>query len=79
MDFARQFTSPSPANGLTLTELANIIGRGGTEDWRELYARALHSQRLRQKIRACLPLVDPEIGDSRKLWQLILDTMPPIY
>lgn len=78
MDFARSLTEKSPPDRLTLMELANIIGRGGTADWRALYRRALRSEFLRQRIRDCLPMVDPEIGDSGALWDLILDTMPPV-
>jgi hypothetical protein len=54
-------------------DLVDVLGRGGTDEWRLLYRRAEHDVAVREQIRAALPLVDPEIGSGRELWSFLLD------
>jgi hypothetical protein len=54
-------------------DLADVLGRGSTEDWRALYHRAQTDRAVRAQIRAALPLVDPEIGSGREIWAFLLE------
>lgn len=58
-------------------DLVDVLSRGGTDEWRDLYRRAAVEMRLRDEIRAALPLVDPELGAARELWEYLLTTLPP--
>lgn len=53
-------------------DLVDALGRGGTEEWREIYQRAKRDPEFRREIRAALELVDPEIGASAQLWSFLL-------
>jgi len=53
-------------------DLVDVLGRGGTDEWRLLYGRAAQDVTVREQIRAALPLVDPEIGSGRELWSFLL-------
>lgn len=54
-------------------DLVDVLGRGGTEEWRALYQRARTDAAVREQIRSALPLVDPEIGSGRELWAFLLE------
>jgi uncharacterized protein (DUF2336 family) len=54
-------------------DLVDVLGRGGTEEWRALYRRAQMDVAVRDQIRAALPLVDPEIGSGREIWAFLLE------
>ena len=69
MNFSRSTTASS------FLDFVNIMGRGGTEDWQALYARAKADPELRTVLRAALPLMDPETGEGRSLWTLMLDRL----
>lgn len=58
-------------------DLVDTISRGGTDEWRELYERAVNDLELQALIGRALPMVDPELGASRELWAYLLDTMQP--
>lgn len=58
-------------------DYVDLLSRGGTEDWKGLYAEAKRDPRVRQTIEDALRFVDPEIGETKALWRILLDTMPP--
>lgn len=62
-------------NAPGLLNLVDTLGRGGTEDWARLYQRARADPGVRTSIREALPLVDPETGAARALWEALLDDM----
>lgn len=68
----RATTTPS------LLDHVDVLGRGGTEDWKRLYAEAKHDPEVRRQIRLALEFVDPEIGEARALWSLLLEILPPL-
>lgn len=57
-------------------DYVDLLGRGSTEDWKDLYARAKLDPALRTTIEEALEFVDPEIGEARALWRILLDNMP---
>ncbi|MBA2671317.1 MAG: hypothetical protein H0U67_13160 [Gemmatimonadetes bacterium] len=61
-----------------LLDHVDVLGRGGTEDWKRLYAEAKHDPEVRRQIRLALEFVDPEIGEARALWSLLLEILPPL-
>ncbi|MEJ7812542.1 MAG: hypothetical protein WKG32_19175 [Gemmatimonadaceae bacterium] len=69
MDFTRSTSVP------TLLDLVNVLGRGSTDDWRRLYARAKAEPALRARIARALEMVDPETGEARALWGVLLDAL----
>ena len=54
-------------------DLVDVLGRGSTEQWRELYRRAQNDRAVRAQIRTALRLVDPEIGSGREIWAFLLE------
>ncbi len=70
MKWMRATTEPS------FLDFVDLLSRGGTEEWQELYAEAKQNPRVRAMIEKALAFVDPEIGESRALWRFLLDTMP---
>ncbi len=72
MRFMRATTSPS------FLDYVDLLGRGSTEDWKVLYAEAKRNPRVRSTIEEALAFVDPEIGEARALWRILLDSMPPV-
>lgn len=66
MDFTRSTTA------VTMLDLVNALGRGGTDDWRALYQQAKRDPAVRASIARALELVDPELGEARALWTFLL-------
>lgn len=56
----------------TFLDLVNLLGRGGTNDWRHIYQRAKTDAGLRDDIEAAIPLIDPELGSAAPLWTFLL-------
>lgn len=54
MNFNRSTKTPSPL------EIANIVCRGGTEDWRKLYRELKESPSLRETALKALSVADTE-------------------
>jgi hypothetical protein len=65
-----------PASRITTTtsflDLVDILSRGSTEQWRSLYAAAMHDEAVRLDIEAALPLVDIEITNADLIWRDLL-------
>jgi hypothetical protein len=72
MKWMRATTQPS------FLDLVDLLGRGSTEDWQELYAEAKENPQVRALIEEALPFVDPEIGEAKTLWRFLLDSMPTL-
>jgi hypothetical protein len=73
MNFTRTTNVPG------FLDLVNVMGRGGTADWQTLYAEAKRDAQLRLTLRDALPLIDPEIGEGRALWLLLLNRLDRLY
>lgn len=54
-------------------DLVDVLGRGGTADWQDLYARARTDAALRAEIRQALKQVDPDLGSAPELWETLLN------
>lgn len=52
------------------------IQRGSTEDWRRLYKLCEDSEIARQ-VAAVLPLRDPDLLPSARLWKFLLEDLHP--
>lgn len=72
MKWMRATTEP------TFLDYVDLLGRGSTEDWQELYAEAKQNPRARALVEKALAFVDPEIGEAAALWRFLLDSMPPV-
>lgn len=56
-------------------DVVDVLGRGGTDDWRALYQRAASDGNVRAEVEAALQFVDPELGAARELWAFLLSTL----
>lgn len=72
MKWMRATTQPS------FLDYVDLLSRGGTQEWQELYAEAKQNPRVRSMVEDALAFVDPEIGEAKALWRFLLDTMPPV-
>jgi hypothetical protein len=72
MKWMRATTKPS------FLDYVDLLSRGGTEEWQEIYAEAKQNQRVRALVEEALAFVDPEIGEAKALWGFLLDNMPPV-
>lgn len=72
MKWMRATTEPS------FLDYVDLMSRGSTEDWQELYAEAKRNPRVHAMAEKALAFVDPEIGEGKVLWRFLLDSMPPI-
>lgn len=63
---------------LSFLDYVDLLSRGGTEEWQELYAEAKQNPHVRAMVEDALAFVDPEIGEAKVLWQFLLNTMPPV-
>ena len=70
MNFDRSTEGPSPLRWL------NVIQRGGTSDWQELYARC-RDRAFASELAALLPMGDPDGLPSVRLWQFLLEDLHP--
>ncbi len=61
MKWMRATTEPS------FLDYVDLLSRGGTEEWQELYAEAKQNPRVRAMIEKALAVVDPEIGEPKAL------------
>ncbi len=63
-------------NGSTPLDWLNLIQRGGTEEWRELYARCRDRQ-FAAEVASVLPMSDPDLLPSARLWKWSLQDLHP--
>ncbi len=70
MNFDRSTQVPSPLRWL------NVVERGGTEDWRDLYRRCRDRQ-FAEQLAALLSRSDPAIRPAARLWQFLLEDLHP--
>lgn len=69
--------SPSRSTqGPTPLDWLNIIQRGSTEDWRQLYALCQDATVARQ-VAAVLRWRDPDLIASARLWKFLLEDLHP--
>lgn len=70
MDANRSTTTP------TREALTNLLSRGGTVDWKRLYAQARSDGRFREELRRRLATVDTEVSEGAPgLWSALLGRM----
>jgi hypothetical protein len=60
----------------TALDWLNIIQRGSTEDWRQLYALC-HDVHVARQVAAVLRLRDPDLLAPARLWKFLLEDMHP--
>lgn len=70
MNFDRSTSSPTPLRWL------NVIERGGTDDWRDLYRRC-RDRKFAGQVAALLALSDPDMLPSARLWRFLLEDLHP--
>ena len=70
MNPARSTNSPTPLNWL------NIIQRGGTDDWKDLYQLCREAGIARQ-VAAVLRQRDPDLLASARLWKFLIEDLHP--
>jgi hypothetical protein len=63
-------------NGPTPLDWLNIIQRGGTEDWRQLY-QLCRDATVAKQVAAVIPLRDPDLLASARLWKFLLEDLHP--
>jgi hypothetical protein len=66
----RSTTSP------TASRWINIIQRGSTEEWRDLY-RLCRNRDFAEEVAHSLPLRDPDLLASARLWTFLLEDLHP--
>lgn len=54
----------------------NIVQRGGTEDWKRLYALC-KDKSVAQVVAAILTQRDPDLMASARLWKFLLEDLHP--
>ncbi len=60
----------------TALDWLNIVQRGGTEDWKRLYALCRDRQ-VASTVASVLPLHDPDLLASARLWKFLLEDLHP--
>jgi hypothetical protein len=60
----------------TALDWLNIIQRGGTEDWKRLYALC-HDPNTAREVASVLRLRDPDLLASARLWKFLLEDLHP--
>ncbi len=70
MNPTRSTDTPTPLDWL------NIIQRGGTQDWARLYERCRDATFAR-RVAEVLPLRDPDLLASARLWKFLLEDLHP--
>lgn len=63
-------------NIATALDWLNIIQRGGTEDWKQLY-RLCHDPRVARQVAEVLRQRDPDLLASARLWKFLLEDLHP--
>ena len=70
MKLMRSTTVPS------FLDYVDVLNRGGTEEWKRLYVEAKADPEVRRTIEDALAFVDPELGEAKALWRILLEAMP---
>ena len=55
--------------------LLNVVQRGSTMQWRELYQRCRREPPVAHELAAVLPLRDPDLMASARLWKFLLEDL----
>jgi hypothetical protein len=55
--------------------LLNLVQRRSTEQWRELYQRCRRDPRVARELAAILPMRDPDLMASARLWKWLLEDL----
>ena len=55
--------------------LLNIVQRGSTAQWRELYQRCCREPCVAGELAAVLPMRDPDLMASARLWKFLLEDL----
>ena len=58
----------------TALDWLNLIQRGGTEDWKRLYALC-HDPAIASEVASVLPLRDPDLLAPARLWKFLLEDL----
>jgi hypothetical protein len=66
-----------PSFELNGSRWLNIIQRGGTEDWRELYRTCRGDRAVAEAVARSLAWRDPDLLASAHLWAFLLDDLWP--
>ena len=62
--------------GFTALTYLNWIQRGSTKDWIQLYALSMDPH-VARAVAAVLPLRDPDLLASARLWKFLLEDLHP--
>lgn len=62
-------------NQPTAWSLLNIVQRGGTNEWRELYLRCRRDPAVVRELASILPMRDPDLLSSARLWKWLLEDL----
>ena len=62
--------------GATALSLLNIVQRGSTEQWQALYEQC-HDLAVARQLAQVLPLRDPDLLASARLWRFLLQDLHP--
>jgi hypothetical protein len=60
---------------LSFLDFVDLLSRGGTAEWQELYAEAKQNSSVRAMTEKALAFIDPETGDTQILWRYLLGNM----
>ena len=60
----------------TALDWLNIIQRGGTAEWKQLYALC-HDVRIARQVASVLRLRDPDLLAPARLWKFLLEDLHP--
>jgi len=60
----------------TALDWLNLIQRGGTEDWKRLYALC-HDPAIAREVASVLRLRDPDLLAPARLWKFLLEDLHP--
>lgn len=63
-------------NQFTALSYLNWIQRGSTEDWKRLY-QLCRDPAVAKAVAAILPLRDPDLMPSARLWKFLLEDLHP--
>jgi len=70
MNFDRSTEGHSPLRWL------NIVQRGSTNDWRDLYRRC-RNREFAAQVAPLLAMSDPDLLPSARLWRFLLEDLHP--
>lgn len=60
----------------TALDWLNLVQRGGTEDWKRLYALC-QDPAIAREVASVLPQRDPDLLASARLWKFLLEDLHP--